>query len=113
MSGPPMCAKTMKTIFAAGTGKASTSSTMASSILGPIVALVRTPLPKGICDIRPAMAARRVRDRLVSPTLDRAVFRVSTQTLVMIVKEYACEEHRRDFEPDQGAARHRGAVRRA
>src|SRR4029453_10506001 len=28
-------------------------------------------------------------------------------------KEYACEEPRRDSEPDPGEARHRGAVRRA
>ena len=32
---------------------------------------------------------------------------------IVTPRRYACEEHRRDPEPDPGAARHRGAVRRA
>ena len=57
-------------------------------------------------------AARAQPDVAGSPTLDAAESRARPQT-TRSVKEYACEEHRRDSEPDPGAARHRGAVRRA
>ena len=46
-----------------------------------------------------------------SPTLDARNH--APESTPRSVKEYACEEHRRDSEPDARAARHRGAVRRA